>query len=129
LLTLPPLYIYVSRARAARRLKETGIGKGAPGFLTSVKRVAVTPEIAARIRRGETVTPEEIEASQRAVAAAAVARESNAGEKGQVTSSEVSSTVPSSIQRQESSASDSNEWLPDHLKNSNTPRKSKGKRR
>ena len=37
----------------------------APGFQTSVKKVRVTPEIAARIRRGEEVSPEEIEAAAR----------------------------------------------------------------
>jgi len=37
----------------------------APGFQTSVKRIRVTPEIAARIRRGEEVSPEEIEAASR----------------------------------------------------------------
>ena len=39
--------------------------KTAPGFQTSVKRIRVTPEIAARIRRGEEVSPEEIEAASR----------------------------------------------------------------
>lgn len=37
----------------------------APGFQTSVKRIRITPEIAARIRRGEEVSPEEIEAASR----------------------------------------------------------------
>ncbi|GAW01038.1 hypothetical protein LENED_002608 [Lentinula edodes] len=37
----------------ARRLRLHGIGKGAPGFQTNVRRIRVTPEIAARIRRGE----------------------------------------------------------------------------
>ncbi|KAN0066444.1 hypothetical protein ACQY0O_000538 [Thecaphora frezii] len=42
---------------------KTGIGRGAPGFQTGVKRLAVTPEIAARLRAGEQVSQEEIEAS------------------------------------------------------------------
>ncbi|KAB5590147.1 hypothetical protein CTheo_6412 [Ceratobasidium theobromae] len=42
------------------RPKPRGLGKGAPGFLTSVKKVPVTPDIAARIARGE----EEIAAAQ-----------------------------------------------------------------
>ncbi|EPQ31875.1 uncharacterized protein PFL1_00074 [Pseudozyma flocculosa PF-1] len=42
---------------------KTGIGRGAPGFQTGVKRLAVTPEIAARLRAGENVSQEEIEAS------------------------------------------------------------------
>jgi len=37
----------------------------APGFQTGVRRVRVTPEIAARIRRGEDVSPAEIEAASR----------------------------------------------------------------
>lgn len=38
----------------------------AKGFQTNVQRVRVTPEIAARIRRGEDVSPAEIEAASRA---------------------------------------------------------------
>ncbi|KAG9082129.1 hypothetical protein FS749_007088 [Ceratobasidium sp. UAMH 11750] len=43
---------------------KTGFGKGAPGFMTNVRKVAITPEIAERLRRGEEVTPEEIAAAQ-----------------------------------------------------------------
>ncbi|CAE6485172.1 hypothetical protein AG1IA_08593 [Rhizoctonia solani AG-1 IA] len=43
---------------------KTGFGKGAPGFQTSVRKVAITPELAERLRRGEEVTPEEIAAAQ-----------------------------------------------------------------
>lgn len=43
---------------------KTGFGKGAPGFMTNVKKVAITPELAERLRRGEEVTPEEIAAAQ-----------------------------------------------------------------
>ena len=35
----------------------------APGFQTSVAQIRVTPEIAARLRRGERVSPEEIAAA------------------------------------------------------------------
>ncbi|KAJ9478002.1 hypothetical protein PHBOTO_001568 [Pseudozyma hubeiensis] len=42
---------------------KTGLGRGAPGFQTGVKRMAVTPEIAARMRAGEQVSAEEIEAA------------------------------------------------------------------
>lgn len=39
----------------------------APGFQTNVRKVRITPEIAARLRRGEDVSPEEIaEASRKA---------------------------------------------------------------
>ena len=73
---------YVRKWYQDYRLKNYGIGKGgkcsrilqvtlntiaAPGFQTNVKKVRVTPEIAARLRRGENVTPEEIaEASRKA---------------------------------------------------------------
>ena len=38
----------------------TGIGRGAPGFQTNVTKVAIPPDIAARIRAGEDVSAEEI---------------------------------------------------------------------
>ena len=37
----------------------------APGFQTNVRRIRVTPEIAARIQRGEQVSAEEIEAASK----------------------------------------------------------------
>lgn len=40
--------------------KETGIGRGAPGFLTGSKKVALPLHIAMRIKLGEEVTAEEI---------------------------------------------------------------------
>ncbi|QRV72222.1 hypothetical protein RhiJN_15163 [Ceratobasidium sp. AG-Ba] len=43
---------------------KTGFGKGAPGFMTNVRKVAITPELAERLRRGEEVSPEEIAAAQ-----------------------------------------------------------------
>ncbi|KAF8899807.1 hypothetical protein CPB84DRAFT_1780032 [Gymnopilus junonius] len=68
--TLPPVLLisayYVRKWYLARQLNLYGIGKGAPGFQTNVRRVRVTPEIAARIRRGEDVSPAEIEAASRA---------------------------------------------------------------
>jgi hypothetical protein len=39
---------------------KTGLGRGAPGFLTGSKQVRLPVEIAARIRLGEEVTAEEI---------------------------------------------------------------------
>jgi protoporphyrinogen oxidase len=43
---------------------KTGLGRGAPGFQTNIKRIAVPPEIMARIRAGEEVSAEEITAAQ-----------------------------------------------------------------
>ncbi|KAF9041273.1 hypothetical protein BJ165DRAFT_1530016 [Panaeolus papilionaceus] len=56
---------FVRKWYLARRLRLHGIGKGAPGFQTNVKRIAITPEIAARLKRGERVSPEEIEKASR----------------------------------------------------------------
>ncbi|GAA5935478.1 uncharacterized protein JCM15063_001049 [Sporobolomyces koalae] len=42
---------------------KTGIGRGAPGFQTGVKKVAIPPELAARIRAGEDVSAEEVTAA------------------------------------------------------------------
>lgn len=39
---------------------KTGLGRGAPGFQTGVKRVAIPPALAARIRAGEEVSAEEV---------------------------------------------------------------------
>lgn len=41
----------------------TGIGRGAPGFLTSVKKVQVPAHLMARIRAGEDVSAEEVTAA------------------------------------------------------------------
>lgn len=43
---------------------KTGLGRGAPGFQTNIKRIAVPPEIMARIRAGEEVSADEITAAQ-----------------------------------------------------------------
>jgi hypothetical protein len=71
--------------------------------LTGVKRVAVTPEIAARLRRGEHVSPEEIAACQQ-----------GAGE-------ESADKPPETDVSQVSGGDDEteNEWLPDDLKAKN----------
>jgi len=61
------IYRSIKSRQKARLLKEKGIGRGAAGFQTNVRRIAVPPEIAARIRRGEQVSAEEItEAQERA---------------------------------------------------------------
>jgi len=69
-ITIPSVVLvsayFVRKWYLARRLKLYGIGKGASGFQTNVRKVRVTPEIAARIRRGEDVSPAEIEAAARA---------------------------------------------------------------
>src|SRR5260221_4894759 len=99
---------YVRKWYLARRLRIHGIGKGgeylfgvlslamlivpiyrdytltgtAPGFQTSVKKLRVTPEIAARIRRGEVVSPEEIDAAARKADLKSAAEGSGSGLAG-----------------------------------------------
>lgn len=87
----------------------------APGFQTNVRRIRVTPEIAARLRRGEEVSPDEI---------AAASAKAEADERNGT----VSSFSPPEPQTQEPTASEPiNEWLPPSL---NTPKKrAKGKRK
>ncbi|KAF9030793.1 hypothetical protein BDZ89DRAFT_939320 [Hymenopellis radicata] len=98
----------------ARRLRVHGIGKGAPGFQTGVRRVRVTPEIAARIQRGEEVSPEEIAAS----IARAEQEEANPGSSSpkQAKPTKRSPTPPSEPV---------NEWLPETV----TGSKKQGKKR
>lgn len=47
---------------------KTGLGRGAPGFQTNIQRIAVPPEIIARIRAGEEVSAEEITRAQEKMA-------------------------------------------------------------
>ncbi|KIK65726.1 hypothetical protein GYMLUDRAFT_39236 [Collybiopsis luxurians FD-317 M1] len=120
---VPPILLvsayFTRKWYLARRLRVHGIGKGAPGFQTNVRRIRVTPEIAARIRRGEEVTPEEI-------AAAAAKAEDN--ERNGVSSSPPLETSRESPSSQASTPSEPvNEWLPSSI---NTPKKrAKGKRK
>ncbi|KAE8216158.1 hypothetical protein CF327_g622 [Tilletia walkeri] len=88
---------------------KTGIGRGAPGFQTGVKRVAVPAALAARIRAGEQVSPEEIEAAQREAAEAA-ARGATIG-----TSSSFSGGGGGVEQRRNHPVEPVNEWLPEGL--------------
>ncbi|KAF8577905.1 hypothetical protein K439DRAFT_1363564 [Ramaria rubella] len=100
---LVPLGFFVRSRLAARKLARTGIGRGAPGFQTSVRRIAVTPEIAARLRAGEHVPPEEIAAAQEAAAASGTISAAKDKEKSQ----------PSDAAEEE------NVWLPEELKKTN----------
>ena len=102
----------------------------APGFQTNVRRIRVTPEIAARIRRGEQVGPEEIEAA------------SKKADKEEATSNGTSSstgvnTLPTRIieERDDRNVSSQekkdvpleNEWLPDSVVG--LKKRGKGKKR
>ncbi|KAK2465773.1 hypothetical protein APHAL10511_002317 [Amanita phalloides] len=110
-ITIPPVLFvaayFVRKGYLSYRLRVHGIGKGAPGFQTNVGRIRVTPDIAARIRRGEEVSPEEIaEASARA-------------EKTQQQDSSGLLDRPPLVERietpVESTKEKANEWLPDSI--------------
>lgn len=60
LVVLPAAVVAVRQQQAAQLLKDKGIGRGAPGFQTGVKKLAVSKEVAEKLRRGETVTDEEL---------------------------------------------------------------------
>ncbi|THU77731.1 hypothetical protein K435DRAFT_79646 [Dendrothele bispora CBS 962.96] len=102
----------------------SAIGKGAPGFQTSVRRIRVTPEIAARIRRGEEVSPDEIaKASAEMDAREEAERDGSTGP-----TSEGSSTSTSSSRTVTPAAPTStNEWLPESV--TNPKKRAKGKRK
>ncbi|UZJ53944.1 hypothetical protein CBS101457_003264 [Exobasidium rhododendri] len=70
-LAVPIILVLVVRARTQKGGSsskaydpKTGLGRGAPGFQTNIKRIAVPPEIIARIRAGEEVSADEITAAQ-----------------------------------------------------------------
>jgi len=72
LLSLPAAYVayrlyrtVLSSLPASSRPYDpkTGVGRGAPGFQTGVRRVAIPPALAARIRAGEEVSAEEVTAA------------------------------------------------------------------
>ncbi|KAF8208763.1 hypothetical protein K438DRAFT_1573587 [Mycena galopus ATCC 62051] len=103
----------------ARRLRVHGIGKGAPGFQTGVRKIRVPPELMARIRAGEDVSPDEI--------AAASAR-MEAEERGETVEPvpKAKKAKPKAVV-EEVPSDPANEWLPEGL---TAPKKrSKGKRK
>ncbi|KAF8333665.1 hypothetical protein F5887DRAFT_1139855 [Amanita rubescens] len=122
---IPPVLLtagyFARKWYLAWRLKKHGIGKGAPGFQTNVKKIRVIPDIAARIRRGEEVSPEEI--------AEAAARAEKMRRGDQDTSSSILDRPPL-VERVEKLAdsdkdSSANEWLPESV----TKPKKRGKAR
>ncbi|KAG6831330.1 hypothetical protein H0H92_011245 [Tricholoma furcatifolium] len=110
---------YARKWYKARQLRLYGIGKGAPGFQTNVRRVRVTPEIAERIRRGEDVSPEEIARA----AAKAEAEESEAPAYNSL----AGRGVVEEVQLGETQSSNTNEWLPENI--TNPKKRGKGKKR
>lgn len=112
---------------------KTGFGKGAPGFITNTRKLKVTPEIAARLRRGEQVSPEEIEAAVKEAEAKVAAEEHKDDVKVEesepsppakrrstrTTKAKETKPIPPSkhVPPKEEPASDVNEWIPEaHIK-------------
>ena len=106
----------------------------APGFQTNVRRIRVTPEIAARIQRGEQVSAEEIEAASKKANEEEVTSMSPSKE----TSSNAGvNTLPMRIieerddrsitSQQKKDVPVENEWLPDSV--TGPKKRGKGKKR
>ena len=105
----------------------------APGFQTNVRRIRVTPEIAARIQRGEQVSPEEIEAASKK----ADAEEANSQSPSRATPSNTGvNTLPTrvieerddrNITGQKKDDPVANEWLPESV--TGPKKRGKGKKR
>lgn len=95
----------------------------AAGFQTGVRRVRVTPEIAARIRRGEEVSPDEI--------AAAAAKMEEMERTGKTPAPIVEDEKPfpreSAAPKTQESVEPANEWLSETV--TNPTKRKKGKRR
>ena len=106
--------------------------------MTNTRQIKVTPEIAARLRRGEQVSPDEIQTAVRAVEernAKVASREGNAGSGSQgrtVTATDTPQDPPRRETRSKSKRSTAtapasepvNEWIPDiHLKTRSSGRR------
>ncbi|KAJ6584800.1 hypothetical protein B0H19DRAFT_927219, partial [Mycena capillaripes] len=115
---------FVRKWYLARRLRIHGIGKGAPGFQTNVRKIRVPPELMARIRRGEDVSPDEI-----AAASARMEAEEREGSAPEPSPSKKSETKPKPVLKEvnEVPSEPANEWLPEGI---TAPKKrSKGKKK
>lgn len=89
----------------------------APGFQTNVRRLRVTPDIAARLRRGEEVSPEEI-------AASSVRAEEEERRGADATPPESKREEP---KKKDAPSEPTNEWLPESI---TAPKKrAKGKKK
>ncbi|KAJ8080946.1 hypothetical protein PM082_017781 [Marasmius tenuissimus] len=124
-ITIPPLLLvsawFARRWYKSYQLKVHGIGKGAPGFQTNVRRVRVTPEIAARIRRGEEVSPEEI------AAASALAEQQEREQENRPSTPRSDPPTPAKHVQETSMSSSANEWLPENV--TAPKRRGKGKKK
>jgi len=104
---------------------KTGFGKGAPSFITNTRQIKVTPEIAARLRRGEQVSPEEIDVAVKAAEAVLSGAAPSAAEispakpspkKTKVVKRKVPSRQPAPAKVEDPKEA-VNEWIPEgHIK-------------
>ncbi|KAF9525731.1 hypothetical protein CPB83DRAFT_870726 [Crepidotus variabilis] len=127
---------FIRKWYLARRLRLYGIGKGAPGFQTGVKQVRVTPEIAARIRRGEEVSPNEIAAASKKADEEEARKATNGGgvtslppRRGVIEERDDRHLIGSESNGYGSASGkeeEKNEWLPDNL--TKTTKRKKGRR-
>jgi hypothetical protein len=90
-----------------------GYNKTAPGFQTNVRQIRVTPEIAARLRRGEQVSPEEI--------ARASSLAEQPGKNGNAVQNQAKGKSSENVEDLPP-----NEWLPDTI--ARPKKRSKGKK-
>ncbi|KAJ7758553.1 hypothetical protein DFH07DRAFT_741643 [Mycena maculata] len=108
----------------ARRLRVHGIGKGAPGFQTNVRKIRVPPELMARIRRGEDVSPDEIAAASARMEAQE--REGSAP-SDPIPQSKKTESKPKPKPVAETPSEPVNEWLPEGI--TSPKKRSKGKKK
>jgi len=126
-ITIPSVLLisgyFVRKWYLARRLRVHGIGKGAPGFQTNVRKIRVPPELMARIRRGEDVSPDEIAAASARMEAEE--RDGPAPSTDPIPQSRKTESKPKPVA--ETPSDSANEWLPEGI---TTPKKrSKGKKK
>ncbi|KAJ7211495.1 hypothetical protein B0H12DRAFT_1242603 [Mycena haematopus] len=126
-ITIPSVLLvsgyFVRKWYLARRLRVHGIGKGAPGFQTGVRKIRVPPELMARIRAGEDVSPDEIAAAS----ARMEAEERGESDRSHLKSQENRNETKTKTVVNEVPSDPANEWLPEGI---TAPKKrSKGKKK
>ncbi|KAJ7254825.1 hypothetical protein C8J57DRAFT_1656892 [Mycena rebaudengoi] len=113
---------YFARKWYLTRRRLHGIGKGAPGFQTNVRKIRVPPELMARIRRGDDVSPHEI--------VAASARMDAEKRDGPISPQDISSEPKKKETKppeKEPPSEPVNEWLPENI--AGPKKRSKGKKK
>ncbi|KAJ7163369.1 hypothetical protein C8R46DRAFT_1282029 [Mycena filopes] len=125
-ITIPSVLLlsgyFVRKWYLARRLRLHGIGKGAPGFQTNVRKIRIPPDLMRRIRAGEDVSPDEI-----AAASARMEREEREGVAKEEKAEPPQKSKPKPVAQEVENADPANEWLPEGI---TAPKKrAKGKKK